>query len=131
MDPLDRVAERKLAEAIAAGELDDFAGKGQPLPPEEDLAHVPEDLRAGYRLLRGQGFLPEEVEARRGLAELDLLLAACDPAERADLDARRRRLALKLALLLETNGASIGTIDALVSRVGGLDRSGGPGATAP
>jgi hypothetical protein len=104
VDPLARVAERKLAEAISAGELDDFAGKGEPLPPEEDLAHVPEDLRAGYRLLRGHGFLPEELEARRGLAELDLLLAACDPAERADLNTQRRTLALKLALLVERSG---------------------------
>lgn len=117
MDPLSKVAEARIREALEAGELERFAGKGEPMPPEEDLAHVPEDLRAGYRLLRGHGFVPEEVAARRGITELDLLLAATSSVEeRAELEERRRRLALKVSLLLEGRGVPVETIDALVRR---------------
>jgi hypothetical protein len=114
---LSNVAERKLLEALAAGQLDSFAGKGQPMPPEDDLSNVPEELRASYRLLRAQGFVPEEVDARRGILRLDQLIAACaDPHERGELEERRRREALKLSLLLEQRGVSPAAIDLLVSK---------------
>jgi hypothetical protein len=117
MDPLSKVAEARIREALEAGELERFAGKGEPLPPEDDLAHVPEDLRAGYRLLKGHGFLPDEVATRRGITEIDLLLAATSSAEqRTALEEQRRRLALKMSLLLEGRGVSVETIDALVRR---------------
>jgi hypothetical protein len=61
MEILHRIAERRLEEAHAAGELDDYAGKGQPMQLD-DLSRVPEELRAGYILLKSGGFLPEEVE---------------------------------------------------------------------
>jgi hypothetical protein len=117
LDPLSKVAERRILEALAAGELEQFHGKGQPMPPEDDLANVPEDLRAGYRLLKSHGFVPEEVDARRGLLRLDDLIAACaDPAERGSLQDRRRREALKLSLLLERRGVSAAAIETLVSK---------------
>lgn len=115
MDPLSKVAESRIREALEAGQLDRFAGKGEPMPEEEDLAHVPEDLRAGYRLLKGHGFVPEELEMRRGIKELDLLLAATtSDGERTELEEKRRRLALKMSLMLEGRGVSIATVDALV-----------------
>lgn len=121
MDPLSKVAESRIREALDAGQLDRFAGKGEPMPPEEDLAHVPEDLRASYRLLKGHGFLPEDLEARRGITEIDLLLAATSSdAERTELEERRRRLALKLSLMLEGRGVSVETIEAITRRQ--LDR---------
>lgn len=116
MDPLSKVAESRIREALEAGELDRFAGKGEPMPPEEDLAHIPADLRAGYRLLKGHGFLPDELATRRGITEIDLLLAATSSVEeRTALEERRRRLALKMSLMLEGRGVSIATIDALVA----------------
>ena len=117
MDPLAKVAERRILEALAAGELEKFAGKGQPMPPEEDLSNVPEELRAGYRLLKSHGFVPEEVDARRGIVRLDQLIAACtDERERGELDERRRREALKLSLLLEKRGVSHEAIAILVAK---------------
>ncbi len=121
MDPLSKIAERRIREALEAGELDHFAGKGEPIPPEDDLSLVPEDLRAAYRLLKGHGFLPEEAEVRRGITQIDLLLAATsDSGERSELEERRRRLVLKISILLEGRGVPIGAIDALVTRQ--LDR---------
>lgn len=104
MDPLHILAERKIQEAIDAGLLDDYAGKGEPLEVE-DLAGLPEDLRAGYILLRGSGYLPEEMELRKEMLQLSDLLAACSgDAQREELLDRRSRLSLRYAILTERRG---------------------------
>ncbi len=106
MDVLHRIAERKLAEAAARGELDDYPGKGEPLALE-DLSAVPEELRAGYLLLKGAGYLPEELELQQELVRLDTLLAACHAdGERDALRRTRNARSLQLALLLERRGTS-------------------------
>lgn len=90
----DRVAEQKIVEAIARGELDDLPGAGRPLALDDDTL-VPEDLRLAYRILKNAGFVPPEVQARREIAELERLLydgAALDETARA-------RATKKLALL--------------------------------
>lgn len=106
MDIFDRIAERKLAEAIERGEFDDFEGKGEPLELE-DLSGMPEDVRASYILLKGHGVVPEELSLRRELVKLDDLLRACtDGGERRRLLDSRDANAVRLALLLEQRGAS-------------------------
>jgi hypothetical protein len=120
VDPLSKVAERRIQEAVERGEFERYAGKGEPLPPEDDLANVPEDLRAGYRLLKSHGFVPAELEARRALVRLDDLIAACaEPAARGALEERRRRQTLELALLLERRGVPHAAIELLVARRSG------------
>jgi hypothetical protein len=94
MPGFDWVAEQKILEALARGELDDLPGAGRPLALDDD-ALVPQDLRLAYRILKNAGFVPPEVEARREIAELERLLyegAALDETARA-------RAAKKLALL--------------------------------
>lgn len=59
---LDSIAERKIAEAIANGELDDLPGAGKPLELDDD-ALIPEDLRMAYRILKNAGYAPEEIRA--------------------------------------------------------------------
>jgi hypothetical protein len=83
---LDLIAERKIAEAISRGELDDLPGQGRPLDLDDD-ALVPEDLRLAYRILKNAGFVPPEVHALNEIAELERL---------AGLDSKAAR---KLALL--------------------------------
>jgi hypothetical protein len=101
MDSFDLIAEQRIAEALAAGELEDLPGRGRPLELE-DLSQVDEDLRGGYLLLRGAGFLPEEMELRKEALRLGDLLRACeDPAERATLEGRRHALALRYEVLME------------------------------
>ena len=58
---LDLIAERKIAAAIANGELDNLPGAGQPLDLDDD-ALVPEDLRLAYRILKNAGIAPPEVK---------------------------------------------------------------------
>ena len=83
---LDLMAERRIAEAISRGELENLPGEGRPLELD-DHALVPEDLRLAYRILKNAGFVPPEVQALNEIAELERL---------AGLDSRAAR---KLALL--------------------------------
>ena len=87
------IAERKIAEALARGELANLPGEGRPLALEDD-ALVPEELRAAYRILKNAGYVPPEVEAFTEIAQLEALV--CGEAEDA---AARSKAARKLALL--------------------------------
>lgn len=101
MDLIDRLAEQHIQAALERGELDDLPGAGKPLPTE-DLAMVPESLRAGYRLLKNAGYLPPELEALREIRDAEDLLARIqDPGER---DRQLRRLRLLETRLLEARG---------------------------
>jgi hypothetical protein len=51
---LDLIAERKIAEAISRGELDNLPGAGRPLELDDD-ALIPEDLRVAVRILKNAG----------------------------------------------------------------------------
>lgn len=66
----DLIAERKIAEAIARGELDDLPGAGRPLDLTDD-ALIPEELRMAYRILKNAGYVPPEVQALANAAPGD------------------------------------------------------------
>jgi hypothetical protein len=100
---LDFLAEQRIAEAIANGELDELPGKGRPLELDDD-ALVPEDLRLAYRILKNAGFVPPEVETLNKIAELERL---------AGLDCRAAR---KLAVLRTKIEA--GYYDKVVKKLG-------------
>jgi len=106
VNPLDRIAEEKLARAAAEGVFDDLPGKGKPLELE-DLSHVPPELRAGYSLLKGAGYLPEELELQQRCVRLAELLEACtDDEEGARLAEELRGAHLRYRLFAERNGSS-------------------------
>lgn len=52
---LESLAEKKIADAVARGELDALPGAGRPLELDDD-ALVPEDLRMAHRILKNSGF---------------------------------------------------------------------------
>jgi hypothetical protein len=58
---LDFLAERRIAEAVSRGELDDLPGAGRPLDLDDD-ALVPEELRVANRILKNAGVTPPEVK---------------------------------------------------------------------
>ncbi len=91
---LELLAERKILEAAARGELDGLPGAGRPLDLDDDPL-VPEELRPAWRILRNAGFVPPEVEARREIFALERLVLA---GETLDAAARAKALG-KIALL--------------------------------
>lgn len=89
---LDTMAERAIDRARERGELDDLPNKGRRLQFDDD-SMVPPELRAGYRLLKNAGYLPEEVQLRREIHDAEQLLReARTREERAELGPRLRML---------------------------------------
>lgn len=98
--PFDRIAERKIREAMQAGEFDNLPhGKRIDL---EEYFKLPADLRLAYSLLKSAGCVPEEVEMLREVDRLQSELdAATDEPTRAPLRAAIGRARLRLELALE------------------------------
>jgi hypothetical protein len=101
VDVLQRVAEARIREAQARGELDDLPMRGRPIPLE-DLSQVPADLRMAYKLLKNAGLLPEELELHKEMVTLERLLdAAGDEDEQRRLKERMNERRLRFQLLME------------------------------
>lgn len=81
-----------MSAAIERGELDDLQGQGKPLVLDDDSA-IPEELRAGYRILKNAGYLPAELERRQEIRRIEVLLQ-CIGSE-----TEKKALLLKISLL--------------------------------
>ena len=90
MDILATIAERKIREAMARGELDNLPGAGKPLAMDEDLSGVPADLRMAYKILKNAGFVPHEVDLRKEIVTLREMLGTLED------DEQRRRVGRQL-----------------------------------
>jgi hypothetical protein len=92
-----KIAERRILEAIREGAFDDLPGAGQPLELEND-SHVPEDLRVAYKILKNAGFVPEEVALRKEIVQAEDLLAGME-----DTKAKYRQLKKLNFLIMKLN----------------------------
>lgn len=123
MDPLHRIAEKRIEEALAQGAFDDYAGKGEPLELE-DVSRLDPEVRAAYLVLKGHGYVSEESQLRADIVSIHTLFAAAtDDGERERLTREERRLRLKFSLLLERRGVPYDVIDRLARAL--LERGGG------
>nr|MBL8410618.1 DUF1992 domain-containing protein [Dechloromonas sp.] len=95
----DILAEQRIVDAIARGELDNLPGAGQPLVFDDDPLLSPEQ-RMLNRILKNAGFAPQAVLLRKEIADLRRQLDAAP--EGAARDALRRELALALLRLAES-----------------------------
>lgn len=92
----ERIAEARILEAIEKGQFSNLAGAGKPLELE-DLSQVPEELRMAYKILKNAGCVPEEVQLRKDIAQLQALATqSTDALERSNAI---KRLNLLLARL--------------------------------
>lgn len=89
----ESLIEQRIREAEAAGQFCNLPGAGKPLRLDDD-DHVPEELRAGYRLLKNAGYAPpwielqqriraEQAELARWRSQVDGRWAQMGPLERA------------------------------------------------
>jgi len=79
---IEQLAEERIRQAQERGEFNDLPGSGQPLNLDDD-AHVPEELRMAWRVLKNAGCLPPELEAEREVENaIELLSAMTDEGER-------------------------------------------------
>lgn len=68
------IAEQKITQAIAKGELKTTGWENKPLPLEDDYL-VPDDLKMAYKMLKNAGYLPPEIETRKEITRLEELIA--------------------------------------------------------
>ena len=98
-----KIAERRIIEAIREGAFDGLPGKGQPLKLEDD-SNIPEDLRIAHKILKNANFVPPEVALRKEIANAEDLLAGME-----DTGAKYRQLkklnflVMKLNMLRQTS----------------------------
>jgi DnaJ-like protein len=74
---MEKFIDEQIRRAIEAGEFDNLPGKGKPidLTPYFD---TPEDLRMAYSILKGNNFVPEEVELLKEIEALKKRLESAD-----------------------------------------------------
>ena len=97
----EKLVEQRIREAQAAGEFEGLEGAGRPVNLDAYFA-TPEELRAGYAVLKSAGVVPEEVQLLREIEALRVSRAAStDAAERARLGRDLAELSLKYRLLVE------------------------------
>ncbi|MBI5188610.1 MAG: DUF1992 domain-containing protein [Nitrospirae bacterium] len=77
MNIFDRIAERRIIEAMENGEFENLEGKGRPIN-FEDETWIPEDLRMAYRILKNAGCTPPELELRNEIINMCALMNTID-----------------------------------------------------
>ena len=87
----DLLAEQKITEAIARGELANLPGEGRPLDLGDD-ALIPEELRVAWRILKNAGFVPPEVEVLRETGDLERFIETLSEGEARSVAARKLQL---------------------------------------
>jgi Domain of unknown function (DUF1992) len=76
---LERIAERRIREAIDAGEFDNLSGAGKPLAEHEDNPFVPDDMRVAFKVLLNSGYAPDWMTLAQEIEEdLDRLKLSAD-----------------------------------------------------
>ncbi|SHI64379.1 protein of unknown function [Desulfofundulus thermosubterraneus DSM 16057] len=101
IDILAVLAEEKIREAMRRGEFANLAGKGQPLQVDE-LSHVPEELRAGYIILKNAGVLPEEMQLKKEMVSLQRLIDCCyEEEQKTGLKKKLTEKMLRFNMLME------------------------------
>jgi hypothetical protein len=97
----DKLVEQKIREAQEAGEFDRLEGAGRPINLDAYFS-TPEELRAGYAVLKNAGVLPEEAAVLKEIHELEARLEESrDLEERERLRRELTSLKLKYDLLAE------------------------------
>lgn len=100
---LEKNLEEQIRRAIAEGKFTNLKGAGKPLNLDDYFA-APEDLRAGYALLKNNDFVPPEIELLKEIGVLREKIKKCaDENEKKFLTKTLNEKSLALALILERN----------------------------
>ncbi len=103
MNPLARIAERRISQAIEDGSLSFAKWKNKPLPEDND-PQVPDDLKMAYKILKNAGYLPPEIETKKEIQRLEELIAATE-----DEHVRLRQMKKLNVLLIKVDNLRGGT----------------------
>lgn len=100
--------ENLIQEAIARGEFEHLKGKGKPLNLDEYFS-LPEDVRAGFTVLKNAGVVPQEISLLKEIAQLkERLQKQTDEGKRKKILNEITDKQLAFDLLMERNRKSKG-----------------------
>ncbi|HEU4709285.1 MAG TPA: DnaJ family domain-containing protein [Methylophilaceae bacterium] len=95
MQAFETIAEQRIQEALARGELDNLPGAGRPLDFDDDRL-VPQELRMVFRILKNSGYVPPEVQNLKDIAELEREVLASSGEKRSQAIKKLRLLAMRV-----------------------------------
>ncbi len=117
MDIMVKIAEEKIREAIRNGEFDNLPGKGKPLQLE-DLSRVPPELRASYIVLKNAGVLPEELQIKKEIINLQRLLECCmEENEKMEMRRNLNEKVMRFEMLMERRRISKPVLSSYRSKI--------------
>src|SRR5215468_3844674 len=96
----EKIAEKKIRDAMAEGAFDDLPNAGQPIDLEDYFA-TPEHLRMAHSILKSAGLVPAEVELLNDLAAAEERLRRSSASERDAAEQAVAAARLRLAIRLE------------------------------
>jgi hypothetical protein len=106
MDIIWKIADEKIRKAMEDGAFDQLPGFGKPLELD-DLSHVPEELRAGYLMLKNAGYAGEDADLKKELMTIEDLLRCCeDEKEKERLRQKRNEKLLRLDAVMKKRNES-------------------------
>ncbi len=80
----EKIVEERIKKALKKGEFENLRGAGKPL--SNDGAHVPEDIRMAYKILKNAGCVPLEIELKKKITDArDLMAGMKETAEKYQL----------------------------------------------
>ncbi len=92
----DRIVEERIRSAQLRGDFEKLPGSGKPLDLSDD-AHIPEDLRLAYKILKNADMIPPEIELKKEIRRTeDLLQGMIDEAEKYQTIKKLNFLIMKL-----------------------------------
>ena len=96
MQAFEALAEQRIQEALARGELGGLPGEGRPLDLDDDRL-VPEELRMAYRVLKNSGYVPPEVQTLKDIAELERRILESSGEQRSQALKKLRVLSMQVS----------------------------------
>ena len=74
------LVEARIRKAMAEGEFDNLPGKGKPIDLSKYYG-VPAHLRIAYHMMKGSGYIPEEVRLKKEMEILKEKIKQCNSEE--------------------------------------------------
>ena len=104
MSIFEIIAEKRIEQAIAEGAFDNLQNKVKPLA-NDNMDHVPEEMRMAYKILKNAGIIPEEIELKKGIVHISNLLDSCtNENEKKELRMKLNEKQLRYNIIMESRG---------------------------
>ncbi len=105
MENFNRIAEKKIKEAIEKKEFEDLEGFGKPVDNSEYFS-VPGEERIAFHILKNGGVVPEELKIRKKIDDLIKKIKDCkDQNEKEELKSELNMLYTEFELAMELRKA--------------------------